>query len=101
MDVELEVRSVAELERLQSLAAACGEGAITDSEDVQEALEEGFAWVIWLEAVLSRSNPDTGAAVRLRGLIGPMRDELEHLLMLHRPEPGTWRTLGFVLPAAT
>jgi hypothetical protein len=99
MDGELEVRSAAELERLQSLAAAAELGPAGQEDDLLEALEGGFAWLIWLEAMLSRSAPNTGAAARLPGLIEALRIELSNLLALARSEPSTWRTLGFVLPA--
>ena len=101
MDWELETRSVAELERLRSLTAACRDGSAAPADDLHAALEHGFGWLIWLEASLGRSRDDTSAAARLAGLIEPLRVELNRLLALSRREQSSWRTQGFVLPAGS
>jgi hypothetical protein len=96
-----------ELDVLQSMAARIRAAQRTDPQEIEGALETGFAALIGLEAELSRTqasaraNPAAHAAAisELKTRIDVLRDVLTDLRTLAVP-PGQARIgYGFVLPA--
>lgn len=95
-----------DLDRLLSMTMRIREARRADPNEVEPALEKGFAALIGLEAELSRrqararsgSEDDAAAAIEVKARIEALRDALTDLRTLSVP-PGEARIgFGFVLP---